>query len=227
MVILIFFVYSIKDMAAGKMFLAAKAGRRRRYKRRASGFKKAVSSIAKRVVMRQSETKTASVGWTTNFGTNGAWYTVNGGGIWSSIVQGDAQNNRDGDTVRSLGVKIRGRINIDSNTFTGLREYASYRMLICTGKRPLTSGDMPSYQGTIDPEVLTVLSDTYHKLSNDSFINPVNKYVKFSRLVRYNGLVAIKNDLHVFIIPVPIGTGLTTTAGYGLQIEFQPYFKDI
>lgn len=209
------------------MFLAARRIGRRRYKRRASGFKKAVSSIAKKVVMRQSETKTGNSAWTAAFGSNGTFYSVNGGGLWSGIVQGDEQNNRDGDQIRSLGVKIRGRINLDGSLITAGRQYAGFRVLICSGKRPLTSGDMPTYEGPIDPERITVLSDRYYKLTETNWGVQFNQYVKFNRLVRYSGLVAIKNDLYLWVIPVPLGTGLQTSTGYGLSLGMQTYFKDI
>lgn len=213
-------------MPAGKMMLAAKAGRRYR-KRRPTGFKKAVSTIAKKVVMRQAETKTANASWTTAFGSGGTFYSINGGGLWSSITQGDAQQNRDGDRVKSLGVRVRGRVNIDGGVITAGRQYCGFRLLICTGKRPLTSGDMPTFVGTIDPDVITVISDTYHKLNEDNWMKILNKYVKFQRTVIYNGLVAIKNDLYIWVVPSPLGTGLGLNTGYGLNLEFQPYFKDI
>lgn len=214
-------------MPAGKMFLAAKAGRRYR-KRRATGFKKAVSKIARKVVLREAETKTGATSWSANFGASGVFYSVNGGGIWSSVTQGTGQSNRIGDAIKSLGVKARGYVSLVDTTITAGREYCGFRMVICTGKRPLTSGDMPqNIKQQIDPEVVTVLSDTMHKVDSQSWLKLLNKYIKFRRNVHYSGNVAIKNDLYIWLIPVPLGTGLTTSAGYTAQIDFQVYFKDV
>lgn len=207
------------------MFLAAKARRYR--KRRATGFKKAVSSIAKKVVMRQAETKTAATPWAPAFGSTGTFLSFNGGGLWSSITQGDGQQNRDGDVIKTLGFKMRGYVQLDPTTVTAGRELTGIRVLICTGKRPLTSGDMPTFRGTIDPDVINVISDRYYSFSSDNYKKFFNQYIKVQRKVNYVGNVAVKNDVYVMIIPSPLGTGLTTLAGYASSIEFQTYFKDI
>lgn len=212
-------------MPAGKMILAAKA--RRRYRRRASGFKKAVSTIARKVVMRQAETKTGSTAWVPTFGSAGTFLSVNGGGLWSSVVQGAAQQNREGDVIKSMGFKIRGTILADSATITAGRELLGLRVLICTGKRPLTSGDMPTFRGTIDPDVITVISDRYYTFTSDNLKKFFNMYVKFPRRIQYSGNVAIKNDAYIWVVPSAYGTGLGLNTGYVGSIEFQTYFKDI
>lgn len=217
-------------MPAGRMYLPAKKVQRRRYKR--SRFAKAVSTIARKTVKRIAETKTANQTLYTSaqtFGINGLFFSVNGGGCLAGITQGSAQNNRVGDRIQTLGVKFRGLVNVDSTVFTTAAQQAltGYRLLICTTKRgPLTSGDMPSYQGAIDPDVLTVLHDGYYKMTNNCLMNQVNKYIKFRRNTNYSGLVPIKNDIYFWLTPAPIGP-VTTTTGYGVRMDAQIYFKDI
>lgn len=215
-------------MPAGRMFLAAKAGRgRRRYKRRATSFKKAVSTIARKVVLRQAETKTGFATWNQSIGSNGVMYSVNGGGVFSSIQQGTAQQNRIGDEITVLGVKLRGHVLLEPAIITANREFSGFRMLVVSGKRPLTSGDMPGFRESIDPDRMTVISDRYYKLDSNNLAVFLNKYIKFKRHVKYSGSVAIKNDLYIWIVPAPLGTGLTTTTGYSIVVDMQPYFKDV
>lgn len=210
-------------MAAGKIFLAAKKVQRRRYKR--SGFAKKVSAIARKSVMRMAETKTGNLPYfASQFGSNGLF----GPGIWSALTQGTAQNQRVGDKVQAVGVKFRGYINVDTAVFTTAitQSQTGFRLLVVSGKRLLTSGDMPSYSGFIDPEVLTVHHDSYIRIGNQSTVLTINKYIKFRRNIQYSGGTAVKNDLWAFIIPPPVGP-LTTTTGYGSNVNAQLYYKDI
>lgn len=206
-------------MPAGKIWIPRSKRVRRR---RASGFKKAVRAIAKKAVMSQAETKTGVVSQTTSFGSSGTFLP-----IWSTVSQGTAQNNREGDEIQSLGVKIRGHIRLEPTVITGLREWCGYRMMVVSGKRPLTSSDMPLFKGAVDPEVLTVHYDRYFKFSSTNYATFLNKYIKFKRNVKYAGATVAKNELYVWLVPIPEGTGLTTTTGYGAVLDYQQYYKDI
>lgn len=211
-------------MPGGRMYLA-KAFRKpqRKYKKRTTGFKKAVTAIAKRAVMTEAETMTGVITHSVNFGANGTFT----GGIFQPIAQGTAQNNRIGDQIRSLGIKIRGQVNLDPNFITGNKEFTGYRMMVVAGKRPLTSSDMPQFKGAVDPEALTVLVDRYYKFSSTNLATFLNKYVKFKRVIKYAAGVPTRNELYVWFIPGPSGVGLTTTTGYTVNIDIQSYWKDV
>lgn len=208
-------------MAAGRMYLA-KAYRKpaRKYKK-ASGFRKTVTAIAKKAIMTQSETKTGAFEQNAAFGVNGILQPV-----WNSIAQGDGQNNRDGDEIHALGVKLRGYVGQDTTIITGLRDANAVRMIVASGKRPLTSGDFPTFNGTIDSEVLTVLSDSYIQFDTTKTLRYFQKYIKFPRKVLYQGAAVNKNELNVWLVPFG-GTGLTTTLGNVVRLTYQMYFKDL
>lgn len=190
--------------------------------RKSSGFKKAVTAIAKKAVMTVSETRTASIdSGAAGFGVNGLLSP-----IWANIVQGDAEQNRDGDEIRALGVRIRGLLYQNSSVITALQDYNVVRMVVASGKRPLTSGDFPTFKGTIDNDVMTVLHDSYINFSTTSRLRTINKYIKFNRKVLYQGIAVNKNELYFWFVPIG-GTGLTTTTGNVLDVTFQPYFKDL
>lgn len=207
-------------MAAGKIFLA-KAYRKpaRRYRKK-SGFRKAVTAIAKKTLMTQSETKTGWFEQNATFGINGVLQSV-----WSSISQGDAQQNRDGDEIHSLGVKIRGYIG-QSTITAGTGDQNAVRVIIASGKRPLTSGDFPTFNGAIDPEVLTVLSDYYINFDTTKTMRYFQKYIKFPRKVLYQGAAVNKNELYVWLVPFG-GGNIQTTTGNVVRLGYQMYFKDL
>lgn len=192
-------------------------------KQKRSNFKKAVTAIAKRAVMTQAETKTAVVTHNVSYGSSGTF----SGGLWNAITQGTAQQNRIGDEITSLGIKIRGINLLDPSVVTGGREHSGVRMMVVSGKRPLTSGDMPQFKGAVDPEALTVLYDKYIKFNTTNLAHFLNRYIKFKRVVKYAGAVPTRNEIYVWLIPAPVGTGLTTTTGYSCNIDFQLYYKDV
>lgn len=210
-------------MAAGKMFVAARA----RKSRRPSNFKKAVTAIAKKTIMRQAETKTASVSVTGTVGLNGKVDD-----IWSKISQGDAQNNREGDRIKAMGVKLRGLLSIDPVVITTNQDNVVCRMLVVSGKRPLTSiADMGlTYISTVDPELLNVHHDSLFTFKLDGRTRVINKYIKFNRNILYNptGAQPSKNEFYVVVIPYQtVAAGLTATTGVYLNYIAQPYWKDL
>lgn len=207
-------------MPAGKM--VKYVPRKRSSKRKASGFRKAVTAIAKKAVMTQVETKTAQVSQNVNFGSNGTILP-----LWNTIVKGDGQENREGDVIRSLGVKLRGYVSIDPATVTANYDLNAVRLTICSGKRPLTSGDFPNMVGAIDPEVTNILYDGYINFTLDDRHKYFQKYIKFDRKVQYEatGGGVTKNELYVFMRGFG-GTGHTTLAGNQCNIGYQLYYKD-
>lgn len=207
-------------MPAGKIYVP-KSVRRNRRRRRASNFKKAVRSIARKAIMTEAETKTGVLGWSTAFGTNGTLL-----GIWSSVGQGTAQQNREGDEIRSLGIKMRGYVSQDPSTITAMQDANSVRMMIFTGKRPLTLTDVPNWQGAVDPETITVLQDFYVNFSTTKRYLYIQKYVKFNRKVKYALSAVNKNELYIACVGFG-GTGMTATAGNFINVQIQQYFKDI
>lgn len=206
-------------MAAGKIYKYVPKKRSTKSK----NFKKAVTAIAKKAVMSEAETMTGVVTHSVNFGSNGTFT----GGLFQPIAQGTAQNNRVGDEIRSLGIKVRGNINVDGTIITSGREYSGFRMMVVAGKRPLTSSDMPQFKGAVDPEAITVISDRYYKMNNTNLAVFINKYYKFKRVIKYAAGVPTRNELYLWIIPVPLGGGLTTSTGYVCNIDIQHYWKDI
>lgn len=210
-------------MAVGMKLRSGKVLRNYPKKKKKSEFTKAVTAIAKKAVMTEAETKTGVIIYSGLFGTNG-YFSSN---LWSSIAQGTAQQNRVGDEIRALGVRVRGHVQIDPAIITANRELVGYRLLIVAGKRPLTVADMPSFRGATDPEVLTVLSDRYYKYSSTNFANFLNRYIKFNRVIKYTSGNVTKNELYMFFIPGPLGTGITLNTGYALSLEAQVYYKDV
>lgn len=196
--------------------------RPRTYRKRATGFKKAVQAITKKVINRQSETKTGVFSYATNFGTTGTSQTV-----WSSITTGSTQSNRIGDMIHAKGIKIRGVCQIDNTLVTANWDYATVRMLIVSAKRPLSlPADAPSWNGSIDPELFNVHSDRLLNFSTTKRAVFMNKYVKFDRKVPYSGVSPSKNELYIILIPNGV-TGFTTTTGLNLNTTVQMYYKDI
>lgn len=205
-------------MAAGKMYNAT---RKRTYKRRASGFRKAVTAIARKATLSVAEHKYA-VGTSNNtFGVNGLLIPM-----FANITQGDGQANRDGDQIRSTGVLIRGQIGMDTTIITGLQDYNGVRVFVCSGKRPLTTGDMPGWKDAIDHERLNVLSDTYIQFSTTKRTLFFKKYIKFPRVIPYEGSVPNKNEMYLWVVPIG-GTGITTTTGNFLNTTYHIGFKDV
>lgn len=204
-------------MPAGKIVKVAY----KRKARKSSNFKKAVTAIAKKAVMTQSETRTAQLPVNQSFGINGFLQP-----IWTNISQGNAEENRDGDEIRTLGVRIRGLFYQNTAIITALNDFNVIRMVVASGKRPLTSGDFPTFKGTIDNDVMTVLSDTYITFATTSRQRSINKYIKFNRKVLYQGGSVNKNELYFWFVPIG-GTGLTTSTGDIVDVTFQPYFKDL
>lgn len=194
---------------------------------RTSGFKKAVSAIAKKAVLRISETKTGVFSNNLTYGSSGTLFGAVGGGLATSIGQGVQQNQRVGDQIRFIGLKIRGFQGIDPTVVTAQQGLCGMRVLVVAGKRPLTSADMPVFKGACDPEILTVISDRYHKLTSNNFGVFMNQYIKFHRNINYVGSAAVKNELYLWLIPAPYGTGLTTTTGYAANLDVQMYWKDL
>lgn len=202
--------------------------KKRTYRKKATTFKKTVSAIAKKAVMRVAETKTNIATFNTNFGASGVLHFPAGGGCFSNVSQGTGQTQRIGDRISAIGLRLRGQVHVDPSFVSAGYQFSGFRMLLVAGKRPLTSGDMPQFRGPIDPEILTVVSDRYYKLSADNFSIFFNKWVSFKRIVHFAGSVATKNDLYLWIIPNPTQqTGLTTLAGYTVNMELQTYYKDV
>lgn len=199
------------------------AARRKVYAKRKSNFRKAVTAIAKKAVMTEAETMTGVITHNVNFGANGTFT----GGIFQPILPGTGQNNRVGDEIRSLGIKFRGHVLADPNVITGNIAYTGYRLMVVAGKRPLTSGDMPQFKGSVDPEALTVLYDRYYKFNSNSPANFLNKYISFKRVIKYAAGVPTRNELYIWLIPSPLGVGLTTTTGYTVNMDIQQYWKDV
>lgn len=205
------------EMPIRKMLASRKP---RAYRRKASGFRKAVATIAKKTLMRQSETKTGWFQQSTAFGSNGTLQAV-----WSSVSQGDAQQNRDGDKIKALGVRIRGFIG-QSGITAGTEDQNAVRVIIASGKRPLTSGDFPTWNGAIDQEIFNLHGDYYINFHTTKRLRYFQKYVKFNRDVLYQGAAVNKNELYVFCVPNG-GGNLQTTTGNTLTLSYQMYFKDL
>lgn len=197
------------------------ASRKRTYKRRASGFKKAVTAIARKATMRLAEHKYAVGTNNSQFGANGLFVPW-----FANVTQGDGQQNRDGDQIRSTGVLVRGFISQDLALITAGQDFNVCRMIICSGKRPLIASDMPGYKDAIDKEKFNVLSDTYVNFTTTKRCQWFTKYVKFNRVIPYEGSAPNKNELYLWLVPFG-GTGLTTTTGMYANLNYHIGFKDI
>lgn len=200
--------------------------RKRTWRKRSSGFKKSVASIAKKAVMKMSETKTSSVSDAGDVGTNGNLFTLG-----SSIVTGTAQNNRIGDKIRLLGVKIRGPLSIKSSVITTQQDTVYCRVVIFTAKRPISTitDSGLTYNGAVDPETITILSDRYVRYHVDGKNVLFNNYFKFNRVVNYNpGSTSVaKNDFYVALLPNSTEvSGITATTGLYRNFTYQLYWKD-
>lgn len=204
--------------------------RRKIYKKRTGGFKKAVTQIAKKTLMRNSENKIGVHTFSgTNFGTSGLLLTSNGAnGLFNGIVQGTSSAGRIGDKIHVRGVKFRVPIEIDPTIVTARRENLTWRVILATNKQDqLTSGDFPSFTGTTDPEKLTILSDRYHASSSTRWTKMFTPYLKFNRVARFSGVQCIGKNLYMWIIPSTLPTGATTTTGYAVSGSVEIYFKDV
>lgn len=210
-------------MPAGKIFLAAKATKSRpRYRKRSSKFKKAVTAIAKRTIMSQTETKTNAVALNNNFGTGGILTD-----LWSPITTGATQANRVGDEIKALGVRVRGLFEQTPGAITANASQNGIRVMFVAGKRPLVIGDMPSMRSSVDPEVITVLKDFYINFDTTKTAKWFNFYVKMNRLVRYDPAGnAIRCPLYMYTVSDG-GTGILVSSGNGYSLQIQRYWKDL
>lgn len=217
-------------MPAGRMYNATAA---MRVKRRGRGtrvgrpaFRKAVSAIAKRVVLRQCETKTYSYSIANGIGSNGIIYS-----FFKQIAQGAAQNQRIGDRVKAMSLRLRGYLSIDNAVITSNEDSVACRVVFFSAKRPIASvtDSGLTYNSVVDPELLNVLSDRYVTFKKDGRSRWMQKYIKFPRVVSYNptGSDPSKNELYLVIIPYStMVTGLTTTTGMSFNTYAQLYWKD-
>lgn len=207
-------------MAAGKMMLAARAGRPRR--RRTA---KTVRKIAKGVVMRLAETRTSQISWLGSLGSNGLLLQT-----YSTITKGDNQENRDGDRIRAMGVRIRGFLSIDPAVITANQDGVVCRMVVFSSKLPtatITSTGL-TYNNAPDPEKLNIISDRFVTFRQDGRCAILNKYFKFPRIVQYDGSSVTKGEFYIALIPVQnVGTGLTASTGLYVNAYVQPYWKDM
>lgn len=207
-------------MPAGRIFLASK--KKRVYRKRSTPFKKAVAKIAKNAVMRQAETKTGSLAISQNFGTNGTLHD-----LWTTMGQGVLQNQRIGDQIRALGVKIRGVLAMDTTIITALQDANSIRFMVVTSKRPLVLADLPGWNGGTDPEVYTVLHDQYINFATTKRYVYFQKYIKFNRKLDWDSS-GVQTNNHLYIYAVPFGgTGLLAATGDQMNVNVQRYYKDI
>lgn len=201
---------------------------KRKYKRRVrrSAFRKSVAKIAKNVVMRQSETKTGDISYTSAFGTN-AYFR----GIFTNITRGDSQTNREGDVLKSLGVRIRGYVLCDPSVITSSEDTYLFRFLVFSTKRPittLTDGGL-SWNGGIDPEKITVYHDSLRSFKKDGRTIVINKWVSYKRNVLYEPSTDTvnKNELYFALIPYSsYGAQLTASTGMYINWVVQPKWKD-
>lgn len=185
------------------------------------GFKKAVTKIAKRVVNTQAETKTGSLAGTANFGTTGNLINVFG-----SMSQGTGQNQRVGDSVRSLGFRMRALVCQDPGVITANQDANVIRMLIVVGKRPLVLADFGNWKDGIDPELMTIVSDTYFNFATTKRYRYINKYIKFNRKLVWDpaGNLA-KNNIYIYTVGFG-GTGLLAGSGDQINYDLQRFYKD-
>lgn len=201
---------------------------KRTYRKKASTFRKSVSTIARKVVLRQAETKTASINYLGAFGSNGKIMN-----LWEQLSVGSAQNNRVGDRIHALGFKIRGYVVVDSTYVTAATtDYMLCRFVIFSAKRPISSitDSGLTYNGTVDPELLNIHSDQILSFRQDGRGRVINKYKKYSRTVEFNPSASTvsKGELYFAMIPYLMGgSGLTTTQGLAVNCVIQPYWKDL
>lgn len=209
-------------MPAGKMVLAYNPKRRSSYRRRGpSRFKKAVATIAKKTLMKKTETKTNAVTISQPFGTGG--YLLD---IWSPVTTGATQGTRVGDQISSLGVRFRGLIE-QTATITAQQSRNAVRMMVVVGKRPLTIGDMPSTSGTVDPELITVLKDFYINFDTTKLARWYNFWIPMKRIVKYDAAgAAIRCPIYMYWV-ADGGTGILSASGNSVGATIQRYFKDV
>lgn len=224
-ILIFFFSYSINNMAAGKIFNATASRRSRR--RRASTFRKSVAKIAKNVVMRQSETRVGDISYVGAFGTN-AYFR----GIFTNITRGDAQVNRDGDVIKSLGVRLRGYVLCDPSVITSNEDTYMFRMIVFSAKRPVTSltDAAISWNGGLDPEKINVHYDALRTFKKDGRALSINKWITFKRNVLYEPSTDTvnKNELYFALIPYSAyGSQLTASTGMYINWVVQPRWKDL
>lgn len=200
-----------------------KKGYKKSYRKRATGFKKAVANIARKVTQRQAETKTGSYAVTAgNIGTNGTLLD-----LWSTLAAGTAQNQRIGDKIKALGGTLRMRVGLDGNYVTNNQDYCAVRFMVVRATRPLTLADMPSFYGSYDPEIMRPIVDKYINFTTNSRNRNIKKYIKINRFVHYDGAGSTsKNWTYLFVLPVA-PAGMTGSAGCFFDLNFQRFFKDI
>lgn len=204
-------------MPAGRLVKYVPKTRKRR-----SGFRKAVARIARKVVRGQAETKTGSLSISQNFGTNGALHD-----LWTTMALGVNQNQRIGDQVRALGVKIRGVLAMDTTIITGLQDANSIRFMVVSSKRPLVLADLPGWNGGTDPELYTVLHDRYINFATNKRYVYFQKYIKYNRKLDWDSS-GVQTNNHMYIYAVPYGgTGLLAGSGDQMNLNVQRYYKDI
>lgn len=198
--------------------------------KRSSGFRKAVTKIAKKTLMGNSETKQRIENANLPFGINGLMLPSNAAnGLFNGIIQGTSSASRIGDRIKVTGVKLRYNVYIDPAVITAQRENCAVRLVIATNKQDqLTTGDMPTYMGVVDPEKVTVLYDKYIRLSSLQWNYPLSKYVKFNRIARFSGVQCIGKNLYVWMVPNNINqTGITTTTGWRCEGNAEILYKDV
>lgn len=201
------------------------AGKKRVYRKKSTGFKKSVVKIAKSVLNKEAETRTGTVSWLGTLGLNG--YLE---GVYKNVTKGDNQENRDGDRIRSLGIKVRGTFFIDNGIVTTNEDSIVTRMVVFTSKRPITTLTDAglTWNSTVDPEIVTILYDHYITFKKDGRVRAINKYIKFHRTVSYESSSVTKNEIYVAFIPYQnYGAGVTATTGMYRNLTCQYYFKDI
>lgn len=191
-------------------------------RRRSSNFKKAVTTIAKKVVSRQAETKNGATQASVAFGTSG--FLLN---VFQAITQGVQQNNRIGDEVRTLGFRIRARIGQDTNIITGLQDQNAIRMIVAVGKQPLDINAFPDWQAATDPDNMIVLRDKYINFSTTKRMYHINQYIKVDRKILWdNAGVITKNPVYIYLVGNG-GTGLLASSGNVFNYNVQRFWKDL
>lgn len=193
-----------------------------RWKKRpaSSALKKTVQAITKKTLKRAVETKNRVLVNTTTFGSS-SWSTP----LYVNVAQGADSVNRIGDKITAVGVKWRGWVGMDPAIITTNRSFAAVRLMFVSGKRPLTSGDMPTFKGQIDPEIMTVHYDKYINFTDTDLCKYFQLWIPYKKNVLFAGGQPTKNELYMFMIP-DAKSGLTTTTGFNSDGNLQLYWKD-